>query len=219
MAVALWTRSAEASVPSPYAEGNAYDSATGTLLYREHHLCDAGRSRCTVLYRDASGALLARKELDYSGSHISPTLLMTNYRSNTEIRVAADSRNGVVVDAGFDNFIRHHWDTLENGEAVEFSFRVAGYDSPLEMVITASDDDKCTTGELCLQVDASSWLIRTLTDPIELYYSRADRTLLRYRGISNLKAEDGGAMQVEIVHTYGNPPVSTLPPDSAPRRF
>jgi len=187
--------------------------------YTEQHLCDPARSLCTVVYRDASGALLARKELDFSGSSISPALLMTNYRTNTEVRVPAEESEEIVVDAGFDNFIRKHWDVLEAGNTVDFSFQVAGRDSPVDMVITSFDTDQCPNGELCLRVDARSWLIRALTDPIELSYSRADRTLLRYRGISNLRDDEGATMQVDIVYTYGDAPLSPSSPESAPLRF
>lgn len=209
LATALGTGTVAAEpTPAPYAEGKAYDRETGALLYREQHHCDAGHSRCTVFYRDAAGVLVARKELDYRGSTISPGLLLTNYRSNTKVRVPADGREDIVVDAGFDNFVRDQWDVLEAGEAVDFRFQVAGYDSPLDMVIAASGRQKCTHGKLCLRVDAVSWLVRALTDPIELFYSRVDRKLLRYRGISNLRDERGGAMHVDIVYDYGDAVIS-----------
>lgn len=195
------------------AVGTAYAQDTGYVLYTEHHFCrDDGRV-CTVQYRDASGAMIAQKILDYRDSSIRPGLSITDYRSDLELTVAASTREDLVVDAGFDNYVRSNWDQLERGDSVRFPFLVAGFDKPIDMRAERETSGDCHSSQLCLQVTVDSWLLGMLVSPIELAYSRHDRTLLRFSGVSNIKGSNGESLNVDIRYQYVD---ERLPDETSP---
>ncbi|NQX88729.1 MAG: hypothetical protein HRT77_08690 [Halioglobus sp.] len=187
-----------------YALGNAYDRDSGKLLYSEQHACDTINRQCIVLYKDTAGNVIAEKELDYTFHNSSPALVMVDYRRDTEVIIPFSGASDLVVDAGFDNFVREQWDSLIAEKAVRFRFRVIGFDSPLNMKVVSIPNSHCSDSQLCLSVNIDSWLLRNFVDPIQLYYSREDRTLQRYSGVSNLKEENGASMQVDIFYDYEN---------------
>lgn len=188
----------------PSVVGSAYDQTTGYLLYTEYHFCTATRERCTVQYRDSYGDLIARKELDFRSSPIAPGLTLINYRSDEVTRVIRDEPENLVVDAGFDNFIRTIWDDLDGGKSARFPFLVAGFDKPFNMRATRAATTGCTRKQLCLEIKLDSWLLGMLASPIELLYSRESRQLLRFSGVSNMKGVNGEALNVNILYTYGD---------------
>lgn len=189
-------------LPPPTVVGSAYNKDTGTFVYSEHHFCGEDQMLCTVQYRDSLGVIFAEKHLDYRQNPLSPSLLMTDYRSGVESRVTASEQENLVVDAGFDNFVRSIWDTLDAGDNAKFPFLVVGFDKPINMKALRSSAGDCTAAELCLDIKLDSWFLGMIIDPIELSYSRAQRRLLRFSGISNIKDENGESLNVDIHYQY-----------------
>jgi hypothetical protein len=202
LAAILFSATALAEGPLPaFAVGNAYDRDSGQWLYSENHFCEPSREQCIVRYKSAGGEIIAQKDLDYRESAVSPALVMVDYRRDTEVRIPS-AGSELVVDAGFDNFVRAQWEALAAGDTVTFRFQGVGFDSPLDMKIGAGADSDCTAAQLCLAVNIDSWLLSAFVAPIELYYSREDRTLQRYSGVSNLKGERGESLDVDIFYEY-----------------
>ena len=201
--VLFWAKLVVAEqLPPPTVVGNAYDRDTGYFVYSEHHFCGEDQMLCTVQYRDSLGVIFAEKNLDYRKNLLSPLLVMTDYRSGVESRVPASEQDNLVVDAGFDNFVRSIWDTLDAGENTKFPFLVAGFDKPIKMKALRSKAGNCTAAELCLDIKLDSWFLGMIIDPIELSYSRAEKRLLRFSGISNIKDENGESQNVDIHYQY-----------------
>lgn len=182
--------------------GEARDLSSGELLYKELHSCESGGTLCSVAYVDNSGIVIAEKTIDYSRDAIAPQLLINDYRSQRELVVEAVAEAGLVVDAGFDNFIRNNWQTLGDSGTVNFKFLVPGRNKALRMRARQAQSGECEAGKLCLEVGLNNWLLGALTDPILLTYSRDSRRLLRYRGISNLASNDGESQMVDIRYIY-----------------
>jgi hypothetical protein len=184
--------------------GTAYDQKSGNLLYTEQHFCNVENRLCTVEYRDNFGAMIAQKHLDFSESLIGPSLVMTDYRQAIELSFPASEVDDMVVDAGFDNYVRSKWDELFSGSPVRFPFLVVGFDKPLNMRANREDTPGCDDDKLCLSISLDSWLLGMLTDPIELSYSRDSRRLLRFSGMSNIKGAAGETLTVDIDYSYEN---------------
>lgn len=183
--------------------GRAFDKSGDELLYSEYHYCGSA-SACTIEYRKPGGDLIARKDLDYSYGPHSPALVMIDYPSGKEVRVGGSEREDVVVDAGFDNYVRSRWDELAAGESIEFPFQIVGFDRPLAMKAYRASQGGCALEDLCLEVSLDSWFLGLLVDPIVLSYARDSRRLLRFRGISNLRDDKGKTFQVDIRYEYAN---------------
>lgn len=185
-----------------YVVGDAFDDTGNTLLYREVHRCDGAKTQCVIDYLDPAEARLARKALDYRNSPHAPDVELENLLANvTKSASGSANENQLVIDAGFDNYVRTRWYDLDSGEAVTFPFLMLGRDDPLEMRAVRSEE-VCAEEALCLEVAPEAWFLRLLVPPIELTYERETRRLLRYRGIGNLRDAEGNSPQVDIRYRY-----------------
>jgi len=184
------------------AMGEVREAEGDTLLYREYHACNADGTQCTVEYRTPVGKVFAHKWLDYSDSRWAPELRFDDRRSGREVVVGNTGVEGVVVDAGFDNYVRERWTSLAAGEPVEFPFLVAGREQPVAMLARASRGGGCAAHTLCLVVTPANWLYSWLVEPIRLVYDGETRRLLQFRGLSNIRADDGSWRNVVIDYRY-----------------
>jgi len=207
--------------------GKAYDLKSGELLYRETHCVSADGFDREVIYQDAGGKLIARKVLDYSSGWITPSFVQYNHYSNESIEVGLDqgavsmavvdlddrsaskravaqpgAASPVVIDAGFDGFVRQHWDELVAGASREFQFPFADRQSLVDLRIQPLSCSYQTQTDQCFRLDLANWLLRVVVKPIELGYDVASRRLTRYRGLSNIGDADGNGLVVDIRYDY-----------------
>lgn len=181
--------------------GEARSLDNGELRYREFHHCSDDGRLCNVLYKDGQGELFARKQVDYRESLRSPALVVEDLREGRTVRIDGGVDPQVVVDAGFDNYVRERWAELAEGATVRFPFLIAGRDSPLKMKASRSERDDCGEDALCLTVTLDAWLLSMLVTPIELVYDQ-ERRLMQYRGISNIRDAQGRSQDVRIDYRY-----------------
>ena len=193
------------SALTPYVVGTAVDLESGNFLYTEAHACSDDELSCVVEYHDAEAQLIARKTVDFRASMNAPNVIMKDLRLNTELSASPEPKRDLVVDAGFDHYVRSQWDALSAGKQVKFSFQVLGIDSVLTMKASQLNIPACSTTELCLLVEVNSWLLGLLADPIELTYDRQSQRLLEFRGLSNVKSPSGKSQQVLISYEYAAP--------------
>ena len=185
-----------------YVVGEAFNNAGDTLLYREVHRCDEARTQCVIDYVSPVEVAIARKVVDYRGSASAPKVELENLlldSRNAAVGNAAD--RDLVVDAGFDNYVRSRWSELDDGQSISFPFLVLGREDPLPMRAVRREGE-CAEGGLCLEVAPDAWYLRLLVPPIVLTYDRETRRLLRYQGISNLRDDQGNNRQVDIRYRY-----------------
>lgn len=195
-------------------QGEARDLDTGTLLYREHHLVrqDGALPReRVVLYRCVDDALFARKRVDYSNASASPAFAMEDGRfgyregvrltdaslityvrrdaASDEEQTALASTKRLVIDAGFDEFVRAHWNELQRGDTLTLDFlvpsRLDSYGFKLRKVESVpSDDAQISVFRLSL-----GGVLGWFADDIEVRYRDADRRLMRFEGLTNIRAD------------------------------
>lgn len=197
-----------------YVIGEAYDQRDGLISYRELHFCTADALRCSIQYQNPDGKLIARKDLDYRNAPNAPEVSVHDIRMSQRQTITAQDEKGLVVDAGFDNFVRSQWDALLTGESVKFRFLVVGRSKPFTMRAQRDDSRSCSQDELCLTVALDSWLLGMLADPIDLTYSLTERRLKRFQGVSNIRSASGEALNVDIQYDYeseSNEPASLGP--------
>jgi hypothetical protein len=207
--------------------GEAYDLQSGELLYRETHCVSADGFDREVIYQDADGKLIARKLLDYRSGFITPSFVQHNLYSNESIEVGLDQgavsmavidlddRSAskiameqpdatlpVVIDAGFDGFVRQHWDELVAGASREFQFPFADRQSLVDLRIQPLSCSYQTQTDQCFRLDLANWLLRVVVKPIDLGYDAGSRRLTRYRGLSNIGDANGNGLVVDIRYGY-----------------
>jgi hypothetical protein len=204
--------------------GRAYDQETGKPLYKAIHQIELNKSgeyeRYVVDYLSVGGEPIARKQLDFSqtqpGELFRPHLDFFDFRNRDQVKtrnvsagkialtrtqetdetVAYDSKELLVVDAGFDRLVASRWDALVAGKELEFEF-LALTRASLVTLALGQTEDQPGDGRIRLSITASNWLLGLLMSPIFLEYDLETRRLLRYEGLTNIaRSLEGEPSQV-----------------------
>lgn len=192
--------------------GTAYRTGTAAPLYREVHVVDT--SRHTVLFECPDGKAFARKRLEVDGSPAQPDYSFVDARTGYEegvqregaTRVAYVRRPGAqridrplpdkgdaVIDAGFDTYLRKHWDAIiQGGVSVAFLLTSRGRFMPIHI---SADQPNDGNRKLTMRLDA--WYA-FMAPSIVATYSEADRRLRRYEGPGNIRDARGKPIDVRI---------------------
>lgn len=196
----------------------------GRLLYVEsHHVRDAGSvgEERIVLYRcSADGPAFARKELAYGASREQPEFKLIDARSGhveglrrtpagPRVFVKEDARSpqreaavpagaAIVSDAGFDEFVRRHWQELEAGKTVRFPFLVPSRLDSLTFKVRKHHDATVEGAAASVIRLNLSGVFGWFLPYIEVSYRKADRVLLRYEGLTNIRDAKGANMVAVI---------------------
>lgn len=203
--------------------GEARDPERGTLLYEEHHLVRPGtggpRERL-VLYRCPGGAAFARKQVSYGEDGAAPGFALEDarfgYREGVEPRngalaVYAQEAAGaplrratlqpgpdLVIDAGFDEFVRRHWERLRRGESVALRFLVPSRLAPLGFRLRRTGAAMLEGAPASLFRLRLDGLLGWFAPDITLGYRDADRRLMSFEGLTNIRADRDGNLVARI---------------------
>lgn len=212
------TGMAEQAGPSTFV-GKAYDPDSGELLYTEEHSlerdADGLPQQETVLYKTPGGDTLAQKDMTYWRPARPAYRLTVTEPDRTEVvepeaegvSVASvesafldwsDERN-YVIDGGFHYFILEHFDTLLEGDSVEFQFLAPTRTRWLGLRLRPVEQ---TDGRLLLELNVRNRLLSLIISDIELTYDTETRRLLRYDGLTNLPRPGGGNYNATIEYDY-----------------
>lgn len=220
-------QSATADQSFDHVVGEAFGLRSADLLYRETHCGTHNKLAREVIYQHRDGSLIAHKMLDYSSGHITPSFVQHNILAKEKIKVTFDQEelsmhvtgssnralksshlvtdlatNPIVIDAGFDGFIRDNWNKLVSGEVQEFQFPLASRSRLISLRVKASACSYKTETDQCFNLELSNWFFRMLAAPIELGYDPGMSRLTRYRGLSNIEDERGNGQVVDIRYRY-----------------
>ena len=196
--------------------GEAFD-AKGRLAYRETHYLDrrTAQTQRVVVYQCPDGRAFARKRV--AGAGVAPDFRFVDGRDGYEEGVAgagsgrevfwrtgegqAMRRKPVaqlradVFDAGFDAFVRRHWDNLARGETVRAQFLIP---SRLEALpISLRPDPSAPRGELALRMRLDAWYGFAAPE-LRLRYRVQDRWLASFEGPGTIRDARGKHQPVRI---------------------
>jgi hypothetical protein len=218
---------------SPDVVGNAYGIKSKQLVYSELHYYSTDKKDHFVLYIDENNNEMVEKSIDYRQSYSAPAFTQTDKRNNEWLSVewldqqlnikyqpafkqstkeaTVNVESPLVVDAGFDYFVRDYWDDLVIGEKIAFNYVAPTRTSLVNLTIEMIDcpvefhDDKALDvidKFSCFQIKPSTWLISLFLNPIHLMYSTLDQRLHRFRGLTNINDENGDGFEVDIHYDY-----------------
>lgn len=204
-------------------EGFARELHSEKLLYVESHFvwsAGAADESRIVLYRCVrDGRPFARKELSYTQARTAPSFDFEDARSGfaeglgrgtgspvayaragvkEPRRDAAVADPRLVADAGFDEFVRINWDALQRGTVLDAPFLVPSLLDSVDFKVrkkSGTSVDGATASVIRLSVAGPlGWFL----SDIDVTYRNADRQLLRYRGVTNIRGTDGKMLQARI---------------------
>lgn len=207
---------------------------SGAPLYVEEHgvsgICENGLFRPQqheIGYQEPDGGReFASKALDYSESPIRPAIdfrqprfdesLAIDYPGDRTLVVNWQTPDGdtksfdvpfsdkVVVDAGFDNFVRRNWRAVLNGESVTFRFLGPTRGEHYEFVLEPAESSQVSADHV-LQIRPTGVVLRFLVDPIILGYNTRG-ALTDYYGLTNIRKNNDTNYTAHIQYTVANWP-------------
>ncbi|NHN36093.1 hypothetical protein G8764_02165 [Pseudomaricurvus alcaniphilus] len=217
--------------------GEAFLAGSDQLAYREYLYRNTQGHIHRVVYELPDGSLLAEKTLAFGEPLSQPSFRQQNYFTGRVIGVdvvpaesapaplqvamyhhatgeamqrtlapVSDQRS-LVIDAGFDPFIRSKWYSLLQGQKQAIQFPLASSGRLLDMVVAKT---RCADGPAqttCFRIYPDSMLLNLLLrDPVHLVYENSGARLLTYRGVGNVALADGQLPRVEIHYRYPDEP-------------
>lgn len=218
--------------------GKASDS--GSLVYEEHHTvagtCNRGiwqPDTHSVDYREPdTGRTFATKQLDYQHSPLRPemTFQQPAFDESLIVKQADDDtlairwqtpsgkteafnvsfNDSVVVDAGFDNFVRRNWDAVVSGRSVNFRFLGPTRGEHYGFVMEEASTNRTDAAHI-VRIRPSGMIARFLVDPIILGYNESG-ALTDYIGLSNIRKSEDGNYTVHIRYNVTRQPDCKLTP-------
>ena len=224
--------SPETAVKSPSVyEGIAMDAKTGLPLYKEEHEEISENGICIGLrtvFRDVHNNVIAKRTVSFRDNETIPNFQMEDERDGylEGARVSGDSVHlfwrknhkstlnettvlipePAVVDAGFNNFVKLHWDELLEGSTLEFNFGAAfALDYYRFRIFKKSGTIVDGRERVVMQCDIDNFLVRLFVKPIVLTYDVETRRLVEYEGISNINDDRGKSHFVRIQYNPFGP--------------
>lgn len=205
-----------------HSVGVARDSVTDTIRYIEQHqyLLTGGH---LVTYFDTEGNVLVERKITYPSlpqhpqiiendftrnvkmiGYINANILYTRKKSpNTEEFYEVPLDDSTIIDAGFDTFLRTHWDNFKVGKPQTYKLAITSRQRLLSVNIVKLPGDKGLTPFV---VTPKNFLVRLLLPEIHLWYDQS-RRLFRYQGLTNLNLAKGQSRNVSIEFTHYDRPL------------
>jgi hypothetical protein len=218
LAIALLCTDATAA---RYTEGTAFARKSGQALYREAHYVyatEAGTAHL-VIYRCPDGKAFARKRLRRWPDSVTPDFdfvdARSGYREGASVQAglvrvyvqrSSDAtlqsksialKPGAVIDAGFDVYLREHWDGLAR-DAVQLPFLIPSRLTFFGVKLDRdTEKDKASPAQAHLRMRLDAWF-GAFVAPMELTYSPDGKRLRRFEGLGNIRNADGKNVDVRI---------------------
>lgn len=187
--------------------GEARAPDDGTLLYTEQHLLrhdgDTLRERL-VLYRCPDGRPFAQKAVSYGELPQAPQFELRDQRfgyvegyrdGEAFVRRSAEAdrqrdavkADALVVDAGFDEFVRANWDALQAGDTLPLDFLVPSRLDAYRFKLRRLRSEAVFGAPATVFRLQLSGPLGWFADAIDATYRDSDRRLLRFEGLSNIR--------------------------------
>lgn len=201
-----------------FQQALARDPDDGALIYTEDHLLrrdDGALSQRLVVYRCTDGTAFARKRVDYRGAPLAPAFQFEDARLGYREGLRAGTNGGgrelwvrpspdepersaalapaeaLVVDAGFDEFVRRRWDALLTGKPVPLRFAVPSRLDTYDFTVRRRGSTELAGEPAEVFRLRLGGLLGWLAPHIDVAYGRDSRRLLRFEGLSNLRDDAG----------------------------
>jgi hypothetical protein len=199
-------------------EGTAIDPKRETVLYRESHYVrmEHGTARDRlVLYRCPDGQPFARKRVETRfGTPWLPAFGLEDQRlgyveglrgdgDTLEVYVREgwdaalqrdtirDAPVALVADAGFDAFVRDHWDELLAGQTVRLYFLVPSRLDYLAFKVRKVGEETLEGRKAQRFRLSLGGLLGLFVSGIDVVYDDETRVLMQYQGLTNVRDPQG----------------------------
>ena len=125
-------------------------------------------------------------------------------------RSSVDSSENLVVDAGFDNLVRQHWEEVTGGESVKFRFLAPSRGTDYAFILEPTQS-QAVKADHVMQIRPDSIMLKFLVDPIILGYNNQG-ALTAYSGLTNVRENADQNYTATILYNVETYPECGLTP-------
>ena len=212
--------------------GKAYDLDSNELLYTEHHTYTSPTIH-KVEYKEPNGNVFATKIINYENSFFSPNFILKNNKNGETINVKKEDEKFIlkyresnkssintnivedsstlVIDAGFDNFIKRKWKTLISGKSISVNYLIPSQGDSYKLILKKVNCDN--PNNYCFSISASSFFIRIFSSELKLTYSQYSNQysqstknnnyrLTSFKGRTNISDSKGNYQDAHIRYQF-----------------
>ncbi|HWZ22619.1 MAG TPA: hypothetical protein VNW06_08195 [Cytophagaceae bacterium] len=208
-------------------KGIATDLKSDKFYYTEEHkeiIEQSVLKRTSIQYKDGEGIVIAGKKIDYSADKIRPSFEQNDYRdgcvegvsfSNNKLILkckknksevlktkSMDIPEDLVVDGGFNYYIKGNWGKLTEGKTLVFNFAVP---SQLDYYAFRLYKESVEKDAIVFRMEPDNFIIRRLVSPIRVTYNTTSKRILKYEGLSNINDKVGKSYTVKIMYPEVGP--------------
>ncbi len=210
--------------------GKAYDLKSGRYLYQEHHREHYRSGKhvySDVYYKAPGGKVWAYKRIRFTGSRTAPDFRFVDYRVSFKMGSRKRARNfrlyagegkspasktvripgSVVVDGGFDYFIRDNWNKLVAGRVTYANFVVPARKDYFKFQIRKVGN-KTVRGRPAhlFRLRMNNAVLRVFVSDLFVAYDKKTKLLLEYKGMTNiLNTKTGDNFRARILFPTTRP--------------
>lgn len=226
MLTSAWT-TGDHSRGEPY-RGYAFVPGTSKHIYTEEHFDHFREGKLvqtTTRYLNPDNELIARRTLDYTASLYAPDFktedLRTGYvegaermadgkiklffRENAEADLEERKMTvpkPCVVDGGFNNFIKDHWEAMSSDSVLRIHFTVS---SALDYYTLRIRKVSESETEMKVSIEPDNTLVRWFADATLISYDKASRRITAYVGASNISNQHGNNYVAQLIYPEKGP--------------
>ncbi|MDB5272040.1 MAG: hypothetical protein JWO58_407 [Chitinophagaceae bacterium] len=207
--------------------GIATDLRSNKFYYVEEHkeIMENHVLKETVIqYRDSAGVVMAKKVIDYSNNKVTPSFEQTDYRDGYTEGVSFSEHelifkyrknkseslksktiqtpDNLVVDGGFNYYIKGNWGELTDGETMVFNFAVPSQLDYFSFRLYKESEQK---DAVVFRMEPDNFVLRKLVDPIRVTYKMSTKRIVKYEGLSNINDKKGKSYLVKIMYPKVGP--------------
>lgn len=207
--------------------GKALESKSKTNIYNESHQVEYNGflvKKVITTYTDPSGKKIAKLTSSFNDNSQLPDTEFIDLRTgskeitslkNNEYLITTISPSGkekqgslsvkdnLVCGQGYHNFIIKSMDGFKVGEKRELKFIIPSMRDYFTFDLTYLGPlDKSNLDEVTFRLDITNWILKMFADKIQVTYSKKDKVLLRYEGLTNLKNDKGDQYDAILTYTF-----------------
>lgn len=197
--------------------GYAYELNSDAFIYTEHHeefRRDGVLLADRVTYKKPDGSVIAQKVVRFDQNTVAPDFLKEDYRTGFQEGATQDKTHltlllkrtadgdmkktklqkpeDLVIDAGFNQYVIQHWDALLKGKRQVFKFAIPTRNEYFQFRLEKSGTEQIEGREtVVFRMALNAFLFRLFVDDIIVGYDAETKSLSFYKGLSNIRDNDG----------------------------
>ena len=207
--------------------GYAYVAGNKEFVYVEQFtdkILNGKHVETRTKYYNTANELIAERSLNFERSRFAPDFktedLRSGYIEGAEVKgqkvrlffrsnktsevkeKTIEIPQPMIIDGGFNQFIKAHWKELEAGESLVFNFAVP---SRLDYFSMRATKVELIKDKMTVRIEPDKRIMRWLAPAIMVQYDLNTKRITSYEGISNISDDSGHSFFIHLKYPEKGP--------------